>query len=409
MKTLSATDTLVPAPEDGQDAVRYWLVPTVTQVVRDSSGTAVPSTVGCTKMKQVGGESAAVTTELTLKYQLSTGSVTAYSGAVSVGSASWLKFLLYDGSTLVDSVTVAVVSDGAAGASGPLPYPCGAYDSTVSYTRTAYMAPVVGSGSLFYLQLKVGTIKGIDPASDVAANGGNWAVFDMFKYLMSEVAFINFGKLASAIFYGRYMFSQYGVDASDNAVETEGGYKDFNGSDPMADTNVFRPNILLDFLSGKAWFNDIVARGEIYATKGVFSGYIRNNIVSIEASDAEPVDSNYSDSYTAYKLKDNLYVDATFNEVVLPCDDDYSGARVLILDSYFVKTRTATNPTIIRAESGSICCGSLETSSYDNLVSAIQIDSGAVELIYQSIDDNGVTRKMWFVLSHSAATFKIYS
>ena len=300
--------------------------------------------------------------------------------------------------------------DGKNGADGPIPYPCGSYDSSRSYTRNARMTPVVELGGIYYVQLKVGTIKGISPQTDVANNGGNWGKFDMFKYIMSEVAFIDFGKLASAIFYGKYMFSQYGINASGGAVETADGYKDFNYSDPMKESNAFRPNILLDFLSGKAVFNDVVARGEIYADKGVFSGYIRSSLVDIEDSDAVRVTNTFEYSGDAYKLKNNLYVDATFHEVVLPCSPEYAGARAIIMDSYFFKTRSVHSATVIRAETGKIYCGLLDSGDIMNPSGhgAIRIGCGAVELIYKSVDEDGSYSNRWIVLSHSCAEFESY-
>lgn len=300
---------------------------------------------------------------------------------------------------------------GKDGADGPIPYPCASYDNSRSYTRNAFMTPVVELGGIYYVQLKVGTIKGISPQTDVSNNGGNWGKFDMFKYIMSEVAFINFGKLASAVFYGKYMFSQYGINASGGAVETADGYKDFNYSDPMKESNAFRPNILLDFLSGKAVFNNVVARGEIYATKGVFSGYIRSSLVDIESSDAVPVTNTFEYSGDAYKLKNNLYVDATFHEVVLPCSPEYAGARAIIMDSYFAKSRSVKPNTVIRAETGRIYCGLLSSgdSVTPNTISAIRIDCGSVELIYKSVDEDGSHFNRWIVLNHSCAEFESYS
>lgn len=301
--------------------------------------------------------------------------------------------------------------DGKNGADGPIPYPCGSYDNTRSYTRNGFMTPVVECGGFYYVQLKAGTVKGINPQTDVAGNGGNWGMFDMLKYIMSEIAFINFGKLASAIFYGQYMFSQYGINADGDSVETADGYKDFNYSDPMNPGNAFRPNILLDLLRGKAWFNDVVAKGEIHASKGVFSGYIRSSLVDIAASDAIPVTPKFEWTGDAYKLKENLYVDATFCEVVLPCSGEYAGARVIVMDTYFFKSRVATPPTVIRPESGRIYSGLLGdgSSSSPNAVDAIEIDSGAVEFIYKSVAEDGSYYNRWIVLSHSCTVFKAYT
>lgn len=306
---------------------------------------------------------------------------------------------------------VAAPENGAKGDPGPIPYPCGSYDDKIFYTRDSFKSPVVELDGVYYSMEKAGTIKGINPKTDVANNGGNWGYFDIFKYLMSEIAFIKFGKLASAIFYEQYMFSQYGIAADGTSVETADGYKNFNASDPMNASNAFRPNILLDFLRGKAWFNNVVAKGEIHASKGIFSGYIRSSLVDIANSDAVSVTPKFEWTGNAYKLKENLYVDATFCEVVLPCSVEYAGARVIVMDTYFFKSRVATPPTVIRPESGQIYSGLFGSGSATNpnAVDAIKIDSGAVEFIYKSVEEDGSIYNRWVVLSHSCYVFEAYT
>lgn len=132
---------------------------------------------------------------------------------------------------------------------GPLVYPTGEYAASVSYTRTPLSAPMVLCEGQYYVLNKEGTFKNINPKKDYAANGSKatWVLMDKVRYSFVEILMANFAKLASAVFYGQYMFSQYGVRADGSAVETEGGYKDFNYSDPMNPANKFRPNLLLDF------------------------------------------------------------------------------------------------------------------------------------------------------------------
>jgi hypothetical protein len=103
---------------------------------------------------------------------------------------------------------------------------------------------------MYYVMNKEGVAKGIDPSDDYALNGENatWIPFDLFKFILTEVLFADFGKLASAIFSGDYMFSQYGVDQNGYAITSSDGYKNFNST-----INPFIPNILLDFKTGTGW------------------------------------------------------------------------------------------------------------------------------------------------------------
>lgn len=73
----------------------------------------------------------------------------------------------------------------------------------------------------------------------------------------------------------------------------------------------------------------------------------------IDLSDATPLGYNADTGNSEFQLNGNLYVDASFSGVVLPVSEDYEGARVLIMDSHFIKTRTMTPPTTIRTSDGS--------------------------------------------------------
>ena len=159
------------------------------------------------------------------------------------------------------------------GKRGMLPYPAGEYDLHTSYVCTDMLAPYVLYNGIYYVMNQVTTWVGQgvpsninNPQKDYAVNGtkATWIPFEGYKAIYVEILMANFAKLASAVFYGQYQFSQYGEDASGSAVETEGGYKDFNPNDPMNSANAFRPNLILDFLTGKVYCKSLDARGSIY-------------------------------------------------------------------------------------------------------------------------------------------------
>lgn len=149
---------------------------------------------------------------------------------------------------------------------GPLVYPAGEYSASTGYTRTALSTPMVLCEGQYYVLAKEGTFKNINPKKDYAANGSKatWVLMDKVRYSFVEILMANFAKLASAVFYGQYMFSQYGVRADGSAVETEGGYKDFNYSDPMNPANGFRPNLLIDFLRGSFYGRNVDVDGGVF-------------------------------------------------------------------------------------------------------------------------------------------------
>lgn len=127
----------------------------------------------------------------------------------------------------------------------------------------------------------------------------------------------------------------------------------------------------------------ILADGSIETNNAKLKGYMYSVFKPIDSSDAEVLDTG------KYKLRTNLFVDATFCDVILPVSEEYEGARVIILDSHFIKTRTATPPTTISTENGSRILSGLFRQKYDSnynewdvwCADKVIIDSGTVELI----------------------------
>lgn len=174
---------------------------------------------------------------------------------------------------------------------GPLVYPAGEYDDNVTYTRTTLSVPVVLCEGQYYVLNKKGSFKGINPKTDYATNGtkATWNKMDLMKYAFIEVLMANFAKLASAVFYGNYMFSQQGKNASGEATND---YHKFG-------TDAFTPNLMLDFQTGEASFSNgnitFGADGEIVCNKGIFKIGVKKIFREISLND-----------YTTESFKANL-------------------------------------------------------------------------------------------------------
>lgn len=133
----------------------------------------------------------------------------------------------------------------------------------------------------------------------------------------------------------------------------------------------------------------ILADGSIETNNAKLKGYMYSVFKPIGASDAEYIGEG--DVNSEYLLKSNLFVDATFNGVVLPVSEEYEGARVLIMDSHFAKTRMATPPTTIRTEDGTPILSGLFRQKFDTSnihaiwdiwkADKLYIDSGTIELV----------------------------
>lgn len=129
----------------------------------------------------------------------------------------------------------------------------------------------------------------------------------------------------------------------------------------------------------------ILEDGSIETNNAKLKGYMYSVFKPIEVSDAEYIGDG--DVNSEYLLKSNLFVDATFRGIVLPVSEEYEGARVLIMDSHFIKTRVATPPTTIRTEDGSRIISGLFVQSSTGMefeAEVLTIDSGVIELILQN-------------------------
>lgn len=121
--------------DKGSDAVRYWLIPSVSSVsmadVEGGDGKPTPSSVTCWLVKQVGDDTPTTiatpsSVGLTIRYTILRNDnvlpvVQNYTGAVSVPTNTAcraIEFYLYRGSLLIDTATVAIVCDGEQGQPG---------------------------------------------------------------------------------------------------------------------------------------------------------------------------------------------------------------------------------------------------------------------------------------------------
>ena len=120
--------------DKGSDAVRYWLIPSVSSVslkdIESGDGTPTPSSVSVRLVKQVGDDSPTTiatpsSVGLTISYALmrkgTTAAVKSYTSAVNVPTNTdyyAIEFYLYHGSQIIDTKTVAIIPDGEDGQPG---------------------------------------------------------------------------------------------------------------------------------------------------------------------------------------------------------------------------------------------------------------------------------------------------
>ena len=200
------------------------------------------------------------------------------------------------------------------------------------------------------------------------------------------------------------------------AIDVDGNLKSFVGAGQDG-VKIKASNIQLEGLVTANENFKILEDGSIETKNAKIKGYVYSVFKQIDLSDAKPLGYNADTGNSEFQLNGNLYVDASFNGVVLPVSEDYEGARVLIMDSHFIKTRTITPPTTIRTSDGSSILSGLFCQKYEigsekewDIWNAdiLQIDSGTIELVLKNNAEYNVNtgeiisyRLSWILINSS--------
>ncbi len=190
----------------------------------------------------------------------------------------WMKVQRYsDANTKEGNATYARLTgekgpQGQTGGVGPMMYYAGEWQQGVAYVRTSQVVPLVSHGDdqFFYYPAKEGSLLNSEPSS----TNTSWKQQQKVPLLLAQLLMVDFGKIASAVFCGDYMLSQYGKKkdgtvVNESSTEKDKAYKDFDASNP--DGGGFVPNLWINFLTGKirsvgGIFEDIRATGFLYPT-----------------------------------------------------------------------------------------------------------------------------------------------
>lgn len=175
----------------------------------------------------------------------------------------WMTYAIKEGNTLVSEWQPPFCVTGEAGQpgqKGQVVYPMGIYEKTVRYAVTENTAPYVldmEDGNYYVLNTSywLGTSQSSDrdtPAKDVALGNRNWVKFEAFEAIFTKILVTPNALVGSAVFNGDYMYSQQGIDPTNNSTSTH--YECFNPSDPGAalpDCQYrFLPNVMINYKTG---------------------------------------------------------------------------------------------------------------------------------------------------------------
>lgn len=140
----------------------------------------------------------------------------------------------------------------------PIVYPAGKWDKDTTYIANSFSCPQVEHEGQYYVLNRLGECIGVNPKESSASNDGIWILMDKMQYLFTEVLMAEFAKLASAIYWGDYTFSQYGKDASGGSTTD---YSKFDPTKIGQSDCPFTPNLMIDWLLGKLIGMDMDIRG----------------------------------------------------------------------------------------------------------------------------------------------------
>lgn len=139
--------------------------------------------------------------------------------------------------------------------SQPIAYPAGIYSTSTPYINDGEKAPYVydtSDGNYYFLKSVmtwIGTQQNNEsPATDTF---GAWTVLENYEAIYTDLLIAPNSLVGGAVFNNNLMFSQRGKNASGGDSSE---YHLINTSNPMNPSNQFRPNFLLDFKNGEAYF-----------------------------------------------------------------------------------------------------------------------------------------------------------
>lgn len=158
--------------------------------------------------------------------------------------------LIGPNNNILDEITISILTEGPKGTEGKNIYPAGPWDETKTYKIENNCVPFVSYAGTYYILLIEESI-GENPKDQSEV----WGKFDNFSYLFSEFLMANWAKFGGengAIFFDKYLFSQFGYtkDTGERAPYWEYESSMFDANNNL--TDVFTPKLHLDFYNGLA-------------------------------------------------------------------------------------------------------------------------------------------------------------
>lgn len=171
-------------------------------------------------------------------------------------------------------------------------YPMGIYDVNTHYICDLNKAPYVYDpidGNFWVLNVVMDWLGTEQNNANPSERPDTWVKFEGYEAIYSKIGIIANGLIGYMVFNDEFMFSQYGIDNEGYATNH---YEEFNKDNPMDSSNSFRPNFLVNCITGEMWTGagnvyfsqngkmtakNVDLTGKINATSGVFSNITSKN------------------------------------------------------------------------------------------------------------------------------------
>ena len=281
-------------------------------------------------------------------------------------------------------------------------------ETTDSYTQISATGPWTATGDFSLAYTGEIRIRSILLTSDPVES-----FTKRYRTLFEQSS--NLVKLAAAIYdHDEQLIQESGLlirpegsglylQKADGSLALIGVAEEKTGEDGQTRTviHLTSDHIALEGLVTANGYFRILTDGSIETQNAKIGGYIYSNFKPIENSDATLI------SPGTYKLNSNLYILSFGDNIILPVEKKYEGARVIIANTQFWELRIPQPPTTLTIQDGAAVfhAGFLKNGSYYG-AQKIEFKAGSVELVLASIpNEEGKSSFVWVILSHSCAYF----
>lgn len=276
---------------------------------------------------------------------------------------------------------------------GPMAYYAGEWQKGVTYTRTADITPLVthGDDDYFYYPKEEVALLNSEPSAD----NSQWSMCQKVPIILAKLLMADFGKIASAIFVGNYMISQYGIlngtEVGYDSDVKDTAYTNFDDrDDDNVDGSAFVPNLSINFLTG--YIKALKLKAENMESKGgtfenvkvsgtVAASLFYGKTKTIESQEGftyaiDPATEPYTCFFFNEPWVDNTYF------VTLPDAATYDGLEIQI----YIKWQSPTTRSVYTPPRVYVKCSNTDDHLYAKQNSAL-VDKVQVENVGSEYTD----------------------